>query len=177
MAFEAIVLDTTCTPCTRVSLFNPDRSHVRPVGRCVRRNTPNFLPKPFLECATPAKSKVEVYVPEVRNGEFSAQSERGVMKSQFGAHGGVPGPRGGLSLRSNMQEQPRGGAGGPQGGSARKMSARCFFPFVSAIINYACDSLMWKGESMQRECVLACLRREPCGRRQCGGRGCGAESL
>ena len=33
------------------------------------------------------------------------------------------------------------------------MSARFFFPFVSAIINYACDSLMWEGEPMQRDGV------------------------
>ena len=55
-------------------------------------------------------------------------------------------------------------------------SLRCFFPPGGVLFNYACDSLMWEGESMQRGGVywLACLRREPCGRRHCGGRGCGA---
>jgi hypothetical protein len=29
----------------------------------------------------------------------------------------------------------------------------CFFPPDSALFNYACDSLMWEGESMQRDGV------------------------
>ena len=30
---------------------------------------------------------------------------------------------------------------------------RCFFPPDSELFNYACDSLMWEGESMQRDGV------------------------
>ena len=32
-------------------------------------------------------------------------------------------------------------------------SLRCFFPPGGALFNYACDSLMWEGESMQRDGV------------------------
>jgi hypothetical protein len=32
-------------------------------------------------------------------------------------------------------------------------SLRCFFPPDGALLNYACDSLMWEGESMQRDGV------------------------
>jgi hypothetical protein len=32
-------------------------------------------------------------------------------------------------------------------------SLRCFFPPGGALFNYACDYLMWEGESMQRDGV------------------------
>jgi len=38
-------------------------------------------------------------------------------------------------------------------GAVPARSLRCFFPPGGALFNYACDSLMWEGESMQRDGV------------------------
>jgi hypothetical protein len=36
-------------------------------------------------------------------------------------------------------------------GAVRARALQCFFPTDSALLNYACDCLAWKGESMQRD--------------------------
>ena len=61
-------------------------------------------------------------------------------------------------------------------------SLRCFFPPGGALFNYACDSLMWEGESMQRDGVYWLVCAASRGSVDKGGRGyalraCGGSQL
>ena len=65
--------------------------------------------------------------------------------------GGFPAPRKGLCTRSYLLQQRLAAMHEVHKGVVPVSALRCFYSPRSALVNYVCDNLKWKGESVRSD--------------------------